>query len=146
MPGWRIAFAVGNPEIISVLQRLKTQIDAGMFPALQRTAAWMLRQTDLDGPPLAIYRARRDLACTMLAEIGMPVTPPQGGMYLWVPIPTGESAVDFAAHLLEDAAVVVTPGSAYGSAGEGYVRMALTIPEERLREALERIGAVLARS
>ena len=146
VPGWRIAFAVGNPEIISVLQRLKTQIDAGMFPALQRTAAWMLRQTDLDGPPLAIYRARRDLACTMLAEIGMPVTPPQGGMYLWVPIPTGESAVDFAAHLLEDAAVVVTPGSAYGSAGEGYVRMALTIPEERLREALERIGAVLARS
>lgn len=146
VPGWRIAFAVGNPEIISVLQRLKTQIDAGMFPALQRTAAWMLRQTDLDGPPLAIYRARRDLACTMLAEIGMPVTPPHGGMYLWVPIPTGESAADFAARLLEDAAVVVTPGSAYGSAGEGYVRMALTIPEERLREALERIGAVLARS
>lgn len=146
VPGWRIAFAVGNPEIISVLQRLKTQIDAGMFPALQRTAAWMLRQTDLDGPPLAIYRARRDLACTMLAEIGMPVTPPQGGMYLWVPIPTGESAANFAARLLEDAAVVVTPGSAYGNAGEGYVRMALTIPEERLREALERIGAVLARS
>jgi len=146
VPGWRIAFAVGNPEIISVLQRLKTQIDSGMFPALQRTAAWMLRQTDLDGPPLAIYRARRDLACTLLGEIGLPVTPPLGGMYLWVPIPAGESSSDFAARLLDEAAVVVTPGSAYGRAGEGYVRMALTVPEDRLREALERIGAALARS
>jgi len=146
VPGWRIAFAVGNPEIISVLQRLKTQIDSGMFPALQRTAAWMLRQTDLDGPPLAIYRARRDLACTLLGEIGLPVTPPQGGMYLWVPIPAGESSSDFAARLLDEAAVVVTPGSAYGKAGEGYVRMALTVPEDRLREALERIGSALARS
>ena len=146
VPGWRIAFAVGNPEIISVLQRLKTQIDSGMFPALQRTAAWMLRQTDLDGPPLAIYRARRDLACALLGEIGLPVTPPQGGMYLWVPIPAGETSTDFATRLLEDAAVVVTPGSAYGKAGEGYVRMALTVPEDRLREAIERIGAALARS
>jgi LL-diaminopimelate aminotransferase len=146
VPGWRIAFAVGNPEIISVLQRLKTQIDSGMFPALQRTAAWMLRQTDLDGPPLAVYRARRDLACARLAEIGMPVTPPQGGMYLWAPIPTGESSNDFATRLLEQAAVVVTPGSAYGEAGEGYVRMALTVPEDRLREALDRVGAVLAGS
>ncbi|MCX6391627.1 MAG: aminotransferase class I/II-fold pyridoxal phosphate-dependent enzyme [Actinobacteria bacterium] len=146
VPGWRIAFAVGNPEIISVLQRLKTQIDSGMFPALQRTAAWMLRQTDLDGPPLAIYRARRDLACRLLGEVGLPVTPPQGGMYLWVPIPAGETSTDFATRLLEDAAVVVTPGSAYGKAGEGYVRMALTVPEDRLREALERIGAALARS
>ena len=146
VPGWRIAFAVGNPEIISVLQRLKTQIDSGMFPALQRTAAWMLRQTDLDGPPLAIYRARRDLACTRLAEIGMPVTPPLGGMYLWVPIPTEETSSDFAARLLEQAAVVVTPGSAYGSAGEGYVRLALTVSEDRLGEAIDRIGAALADS
>ena len=144
VPGWRIAFAVGNPEIIAVLQRLKTQIDSGMFPALQRTAAWMLRQTDLDGPPREIYRARRDLACARLAEIGMPVAPPQGGMYLWVPIPTPETSSAFAARLLEEAAVVVTPGSAYGSAGEGYVRMALTVPDDRLREALDRIGAALA--
>jgi LL-diaminopimelate aminotransferase len=106
----------------------------------------MLRQTDLDGPPLAIYRARRDLACTLLGEIGLPVTPPQGGMYLWVPIPAGESSSDFAARLLDEAAVVVTPGSAYGKAGEGYVRMALTVPEDRVREALERIGSALARS
>ena len=146
VPGWRIAFAVGNPEIIAVLQRLKTQIDSGMFPALQRTAAWMLRQNDLDGPPVAIYRARRDLACARLAEIGMPLTPPLGGMYLWVPIPTSETSADFATRLLEQAAVVVTPGSAYGSAGEGYVRMALTVPEDRLREALDRIEVVLADS
>jgi LL-diaminopimelate aminotransferase len=104
----------------------------------------MLRQTDLDGPPREIYRARRDLACARLAEIGMPVAPPQGGMYLWVPIPTPETSSAFAARLLEEAAVVVTPGSAYGSAGEGYVRMALTVPDDRLREALDRIGAALA--
>jgi LL-diaminopimelate aminotransferase len=67
-------------------------------------------------------------------------------MYLWVPIPTGESSNDFATRLLEQAAVVVTPGSAYGEAGEGYVRMALTVPEDRLREALDRVGAVLAGS
>ena len=144
VPGWRIAFAVGNPAIIAVLQRLKTQIDSGMFPALQRTAAWMLRQTDLDGPPLAVYRARRDLACRRLGEIGMPVDPPQGGMYLWVPIPTQESASGFADRILTEAAVVVTPGSAYGSGGEGYVRMALTLPEDRLDEAIGRIGVVLA--
>ncbi len=146
VPGWRIAFAVGNPAIISVLQRLKTQIDSGMFPALQRTAAWMLRQTDLDGPPLAIYRARRDLACARLAEIGMPVDPPQGAMYLWVPVPTDETSSAFAERVLDEAAVVVTPGSAYGNSGEGYVRIALTVPEERLIEAIDRIGVVLAGS
>ena len=144
VPGWRIAFAVGNPEAITVLRRLKTQIDAGMFPALQRTAAWLLRQDDLDGPPLAVYRARRDLACRLLDGIGMPVDPPAGGMSLWVPIPTGEPAEAFAARVLRDAAVVVTPGTAYGAAGEGFVRIALTVPEDRLTEAIERIGRVLA--
>jgi LL-diaminopimelate aminotransferase len=74
----------------------------------------------------------------------MPVDPPQGGMYLWVPIPTQESAHGFAERILTEAAVVVTPGSAYGSAGEGFVRMALTLPEDRLDEAIGRIGAVLA--
>lgn len=143
VPGWRIAFAVGNPTIIGVLQRLKTQIDSGMFPALQRTAAWMLRDPELDGPPLAVYRARRDLACERLAAIGMPVDPPKGAMYLWVPVPTDEPSGLFAERLLAEAAVVVTPGSAYGSAGEGFVRLALTIPEERLIEAIDRIGVVL---
>ena len=76
----------------------------------------------------------------------MPVTPPLGGMYLWVPIPTEETSSDFAARLLEQAAVVVTPGSAYGSAGEGYVRLALTVSEDRLGEAIDRIGAALADS
>ena len=144
VPGWRIAFAVGDPQAIAVLRRLKTQIDSGMFPALQRTAAWMLRQDDLDGPPLAAYRARRDLACRLLGEIGMPVAPPAGGMYLWVPIPTGEPSEPFAERILREADVVVTPGTAYGASGEGFVRIALTVPEDRLAEAIQRIGAVLA--
>lgn len=143
IPGWRIAFAVGNPEVIATLQRLKTQIDSGMFPALQRTATWLLGQREIAGPPLATYRDRRDLACIRLSEIGMPVDPPAGAMYLWVPVPTNESSLAFADRVFEQAAVVVTPGTAYGAAGEGFVRMALTIPEERLAEAIERIGTIL---
>lgn len=143
IPGWRIAFAVGNPSVIAILQRLKTQIDSGMFPALQRTAAWLLGQTDVAGPPLATYRSRRDLACQQLQAIGMPVAPPAGGMYLWVPIPTKESSLAFAERLFTEAAVVVTPGNAYGAAGEGFVRIALTVPEDRLGEAIARIGAIL---
>jgi len=143
IPGWRIAFAVGNPSVIATLQRLKTQIDSGMFPALQRTATWLLGQTDIAGPPLEIYRNRRDLACARLTEIGMPVAPPAGAMYLWVPVPTDESSVAFSDRVFQQAAVVVTPGNAYGAAGEGFVRMALTIPEDRLDEAITRIGAIL---
>lgn len=143
IPGWRIAFAVGHAPAIALLARLKTQIDAGMFIALQRTAAWMLTAEGLEGPPVGVYRARRDAACAALAAIGMPVDPPPGGMYLWVPIPTGEGSLAFAERLFEEAGVIVTPGTAYGAAGEGYVRMALTIPEERIAEAVQRIGAVL---
>ncbi len=143
IPGWRIAFAVGNADVIAAMLRLKTHIDSGMFLALQRTAAWLLRDEDSAGPPLETYRARRDEACRQLAAIGLPVTPPAGGMYLWVPIPTGETSLAFADRLLHDAAVVVTPGVAYGAAGEGFVRMALTVPEDRLSEAIDRIGRVL---
>ncbi|MBJ7333762.1 MAG: aminotransferase class I/II-fold pyridoxal phosphate-dependent enzyme, partial [Thermoleophilia bacterium] len=98
---------------------------------------------DIAGPPLAIYRNRRDLACARLSEIGMPVAPPAGAMYLWVPVPTDESSVAFSDRVFQQAAVVVTPGNAYGAAGEGFVRMALTIPEDRLDEAITRIGAIL---
>ena len=143
IPGWRIAFAVGHAPAIALLARLKTQIDAGMFIALQRTAAWMLTADGLDGPPVAVYRARRDGACAALAAIGLPVDPPPGGMYLWVPIPTGETSLAFAERVFEQARVIVTPGTAYGAAGEGYVRMALTIPEDRIAEAVQRIGAIL---
>jgi LL-diaminopimelate aminotransferase len=146
IPGWRIAFAVGAPEVVGVLRRLKTQIDAGMFPALQRTAAWMLREPGLDGPPVAVYRARRDLACGLLRDVGMPVEPPRGGMYLWVRVPTDETSEQLAERLLVDGGVVVTPGSAYGAAGEGFVRLALTVPEARIAEGVARIGAVLAAS
>ena len=143
IPGWRVAFAVGHAPAIALLARLKTQIDAGMFIALQRTAAWLLTADDLEGPPLAVYRARRDAACAALEAIGLPVDPPPGGMYLWVPVPTGEASLAFAERIFEQARVIVTPGTAYGAAGEGYVRIALTIPEERITEAVQRIGAVL---
>jgi LL-diaminopimelate aminotransferase len=138
--GWRIAFAVGNAEIVAALTRLKTNVDAGMFIALQRTA---IRAFDLVEPFSAgmrdVYRTRRDLACAALREAGIPHGPPKGGIYLWVPTPAGESSVAFADRVLAEAAVVVSPGSAYGPAGEGYVRLSLTVPEERLAEAMARI-------
>lgn len=143
IPGWRVAFAVGSPEIIAVLHRLKTQIDSGMFPAVQRTITWALRQPDLATAPRALYRTRRDIACAALAAIGISVTPPAGGMYLWVPVPTDETSLAFSERLLAEAAVVVTPGTAYGACGEGYVRIALTLPEDRLTEAISRIAGAL---
>ncbi len=143
LPGWRVAFAVGNAEVISVLHRLKSQIDAGMFIALQRTAAWMLGEPDLVAAPRALYRARRDLAVGLLGEIGMPVAPPAGGMYLWVPVPTDEPAAAFAERIFGATGVVVTPGTAYGAAGEGFVRLALTVPDDRLAEAIARIGRAI---
>lgn len=146
IPGWRIAIAVGAPEVIDLLYRLKTQIDAGMFPALQRTAAWLLGQPDLAGQHREIYRARRDAACTALDRIGLSVTPPPAGMYLWLPIPTGESSEAFADRLLAEADVLVTPGRAYGPHGDDHVRIALTTSEERLLEAIERIGPVVQRA
>lgn len=143
IPGWRIALAVGAPEPIDTLYRLKTQIDAGMFTALQRTAVWLLDQPDLQGQHREVYRARRDAACAALARAGMPVAAPPAGMYLWVPIPTGEPSDAFADRLLARADVLVTPGRAYGPAGDDHVRIALTTPEDRLLEAIERIGTVV---
>jgi LL-diaminopimelate aminotransferase len=143
IPGWRIAIAVGAPDVIDLLYRLKTQIDAGMFPALQRTTAWLLGQSDLMGQHRDVYRARRDAACSALAAIGMPVAPPPAGMYLWVPVPTGEASETFADRLLDRANVLLTPGRAYGTTADDHVRIALTVPESRLLEAIDRIGDVL---
>lgn len=143
IPGWRVAIAVGAPEVIDVLHRLKTQIDAGMFTAVQRATARLLDHPDLAGQHRAVYRARRDAACAALQAIGLPVSPPAAGMYLWVPIPTGEPSQAFADRLLARADVLLTPGAAYGPSGDDHVRIALTTPEDRLVEAIERIGHVL---
>jgi LL-diaminopimelate aminotransferase len=125
------------------LTRLKTNVDAGMFLALQRTAIAAL---DMVGPftqqMRELYRRRRDLVCTALADIGVAVEPPRGGIYVWAPTPPGVPSEAFADRLLAEAGVVVGAGSSYGEFGEGYMRLSLTAPEDRLAEAMERIATL----
>ena len=143
LPGWRVAFAVGNAAMIANLHRCKTNVDAGMFEALQRTAVALL-----DGDPAerralaAVYERRRDLVCGALEAAGLAVRRPRGTMYVWLRVPGGASSQEFATRVLEHADVVVSPGSAYGAAGEGYVRLALTVSDDRLVEAVDRLVRV----
>ncbi len=140
MTGWRIGAAVGNADVIEALWRLKTNIDSGMFQALQRTAAFAMGSSQRCVRDMnAIYRRRRDLVVGALAEIGIAVTPPKGTIYIWAPVPDGYSSASFAEMVLEKCAVVVPPGSGYGPSGEGFVRISLTAPDERIIEALDRI-------
>jgi LL-diaminopimelate aminotransferase len=140
MTGWRCAAILGNADAITAYWRLKTNVDSGLFEAVQIAAA-----AALGGPRKAIvemneiYARRRDLVVGTLREIGMDVEPPNGTIYVWVPVPAGHTSTSFAELVLEEAAVVVSPGSMYGPSGEGFFRISLTTPDERLGEALERI-------
>jgi LL-diaminopimelate aminotransferase len=142
MTGWRCAAIVGNADAISHYWRLKSNIDSGLFEAVQLAGAAALAP-ELDTEVKAmnqIYRRRRDLVCEALAEAGVRVTPPKGTIYVWAPIPPEfESAAAYCEHVLEEAAVVISPGGAYGRSGEGFFRISLTTPDDRLLVALERI-------
>jgi LL-diaminopimelate aminotransferase len=146
LPGWRLAFAVGNAAMIANLHRLKAHVDAGVFEALQRAAIHLLESDPAERRALAdVYARRRTIAVDALRAAGLDVPLPKGGMYVWMPIPTGEASVAFAARILEETDVVVSPGAAYGAGGEGFVRLALTVPDERLAEAMERLTEALGR-
>jgi LL-diaminopimelate aminotransferase len=140
MTGWRIGFAVGNHEILAHLWRLKTNMDSGMFDALQRTAAFILSGPwDSVRDMCEVYTRRRDLLAEALVSVGMQVPKPRGTVYMWVPVPEGYTSASFSEHVLDQAGVVVTPGTGYGPAGEGFVRLSLTTPDVRIAEAVERI-------
>ncbi len=140
MTGWRIGFAVGNREILSHLWRLKTNMDSGMFDALQRTGAFILNGPwDFVTEMCEIYRRRRDLLAEALVSVGMEVPKPKGTIYMWIPVPDGYTSGTFAEHVLDQAGVVVTPGAGYGPAGEGFFRLSLTTPDDRIAEAVDRI-------
>jgi LL-diaminopimelate aminotransferase len=140
MTGWRVGAAVGNAEMIHALWKLKTNIDSGMFEAVQMAAVRALAEGGGVAREMCeVYRRRRDLAVAALNAVGIPVQAPRGTMYIWVPVPDGHSSVSFAELVLEQAGVVVSPGSSYGPNGEGYVRLSLTLPDDRLREAVARI-------
>jgi LL-diaminopimelate aminotransferase len=140
MTGWRCAAILGNADAIQTYWRLKTNVDSGLFEAVQLAGA-----AALEGPaePLremnSIYARRRDLVVDALREIGVDVHSPQGTIYVWAPVPEGYTSTSFCEHVLEQAAVVISPGSMYGPSGEGFFRISLTTPDERLTEAVERM-------
>jgi len=141
MTGWRLGFAVGNPEAITALEKMKSNLDSGAFLAIQYAGV-----AALSGPQdcvermRAVYQQRRDLLVDGLAEIGWQIPKPKATCYVWAPVPAGYSSASLAETLLRDARVLATPGSAYGKHGEGYVRFSLTVqggrPEERIVEAV----------
>lgn len=140
MTGWRCGAIVGNPDVVDAYWRLKTNLDSGMFGAVQRAGAAALNGSqDCVREMCGVYQRRRDLLVEALRGIGMNVEPPKGTIYLWVPVPEGYTSGSFAEQVLEQADVVITPGAAYGASGEGYVRMSLTVPDDRLQEAVKRI-------
>jgi LL-diaminopimelate aminotransferase len=138
MTGWRTAAIVGNAEAVGSYWKLKTNIDSGMFEAVQLAAAAALDA----GPPeemTAIYQRRRDLVVDALHQIGVEVEAPKGTIYVWAPVPEGHTSASYCELLLEESGVVVSPGASYGPNGEGFFRISLTVPDERLREAVERL-------
>jgi LL-diaminopimelate aminotransferase len=140
MTGWRLGFAVGNREIIAGLGKAKTNIDSGVFQAVQLAGIEALSGDQSDAKAMrAIYQRRRDCMVQGLRAVGLAVNAPKATFYLWIKVPPGHSSVSFASLLLEKAGVAITPGSGFGEAGEGYVRFALTVPEARLEEAVSRI-------
>ncbi|MGQ9509642.1 MAG: LL-diaminopimelate aminotransferase [Thermodesulfobacteriota bacterium] len=143
MTGWRIGFAVGNAQIIGGLGRVKNNIDSGLFQAIQEAGILALRQFDTPlSENIHTYQRRRDIMIQGLQEIGLEVEKPKATFYLWVQVPRGYSSSQFATLLLEKAGIVVTPGNGFGEAGEGYIRIALTIDESKLRETIDRLKKI----
>lgn len=142
MTGWRAAAIVGNADAISAYWQLKSNVDSGNFDAVQLAAAAAL-QPAVDAEVRAmneVYTRRRDLVVDALKQAGVDVTAPKGTIYVWAPVPDGyESSAAYCEHVLEEAAVVISPGGAYGASGEGFFRISLTTPDDRLTEAVERI-------
>ncbi len=143
MAGWRVGMAVGNPIAVEALARVKTNIDSGIFLAIQDAAIAALTgdQSWLEERN-AIYQERRDIIVQALNEIGLRATAPRASLYIWPQIPTGHTSAEVAGRLLEEAHVSVTPGTAFGSHGEGYLRFSIGTPTDRVREAMERIRRV----
>ncbi len=143
MTGWRIGFAVGHPEILSGLGRVKTNIDSGLFQAIQEAGIEALCHLDTPLPEIIdIYQRRRDVMVKGLHEMGLEVDLPKATFYLWIQIPRGYTSAQFATLLIEQGGIVTTPGNGFGEEGEGYIRMALTVDEKRLKEAIERLKRI----
>lgn len=144
MTGWRIAFACGNERAVSALGTVKNNLDSGQFTAVQDAAiAALTGSQDCVAELCALYGRRRDLVVGALRSIGVECNAPKATIYVWAKVPAGETSASFATRLLEKAHVVVTPGSGYGPGGEGYIRISLTTPDDRLLEAAQRMKAAM---
>ena len=140
MTGWRIGFAVGHKEILAALGKVKSNLDSGVFEAVQAAGITALNLDDAATDAIRkTYQQRRDTLIPGLKQLGLEVEPPRAAFYVWVTVPKGYTSASFTAHLLEKAGIVTTPGNGFGAPGEGYIRMTLCTSKDRLAEAVERI-------
>lgn len=140
MTGWRIGFAVGNAQILAGLGKVKTNVDSGVFQAVQHAGiAALTGPQEVVEANRATYQERRDVAVQGLKALGWEVDPPKATFFVWAPVPKGLDSRGFAGRLLQEAGVVVTPGVGFGSSGEGFYRIALTVDKRRIGEAMERL-------
>ena len=145
MTGWRLGWAVGRPDRIGALARVKNYVDTGAFLAVQAAGAEVLKQAErIAAGYAAQFKERRDAIVPVLRANGFEIEPPRATLYLWIPLPEGLASAAFQKRALEDVGVVTLPGSAFGAGAEGFFRIALTVPIPRLVEATERLGKVLA--
>ncbi|MFA5144963.1 MAG: LL-diaminopimelate aminotransferase [Candidatus Omnitrophota bacterium] len=143
MTGWRVGWACGKAELIQALAKVKSNIDSGIFSALQLAGVAALEgRQEYVRNMSNLYQERRDTLVKGLNSLGWQVNPPRASFYIWIKIPLKTGSIEFANLLLREADIVVTPGVGFGRYGEGYIRMALTVPKERIKEAVERISKV----
>ena len=143
MTGWRIGFAVGNKDVIGGLGKVKTNIDSGVFQAIQEAGITALESDDqLTNGLRKIYQERRDVLVSGLKSLGLELDSPSAAFYVWITVPRGYTSASFTAHLIEQAGIVTTPGNGFGDPGEGYIRMTVTTSKERLAEAVERMKKI----
>jgi LL-diaminopimelate aminotransferase len=144
MTGWRLGFAAGRAELIGALTRVKSYTDTGPFLAVQKAGAAVLdRAEEVVAPIREELKRRRDVAVPALRDAGFVLESPKAAMYLWVALPAGVPSAEFARRALEETGALVLPGSAFGPAGEGYFRIALTVGADRLKEGAMRLGRIL---
>lgn len=142
MTGWRVAFAAGHPELVRALRRVKDSVDSGVFGAIQEVAVHALGPAfaELCGPVLSVYPPRRRLVAEALRTVGIEVFPARASFFVWARVPPGEDSLGFCRRVLREHDVVVTPGVGFGPGGEGWFRVSLTAPDERIAEAARRLG------
>jgi LL-diaminopimelate aminotransferase len=146
MTGWRIGWAAGNRDAVEALGRFKSNVDSGVFQAIQYAGIEALKgPQDSIQEGCRIYQERRNIAMAGLRKMGWDIQAPQATFYLWAPVPRGFTSTSFAELMLEKAAVIVTPGNGYGEYGEGYFRIALTVSGERMQEAFDRMYNILGK-